>query len=125
MLSYGFDGSSNQSIYNQEKIGSEGTLFATVVIPLCFLEGPKFLWINSNSRSVRSCRPLCLEYTKETKEHVLAFKAEIDDEIEKLEQFVYNLDEEITVSVKFHLICSLIDGKVHSLLTGMNNIICA
>lgn len=119
-MSYGFDGSSNQSIYNQDKVGSENSLFASVIIPLCILHGSNTLWINSNSRSVRYCRPLCLEYTKETKNHVLAVKSSIDEEIKNLGSLVLDLDDDLKVSFKFHMVLSLIDGKVHSYLGGKN-----
>lgn len=77
--------------------------------------------MNSNSRSVAHCRPLSLEYSKETKSLVLAVKSQLDMEIKNLSLFEFDLGDGLIVSVKFHLILSLIDGKINSIITGMKN----
>ena len=49
------------------------------------------LWNNQAPQSIRFCRPLKLEYMKETKEHILKEKNEIDQQIEKLSDFEIEL----------------------------------
>ncbi|XP_020712608.1 uncharacterized protein LOC110117565 [Ceratitis capitata] len=78
IASYGFDGTTGQSMYKQRFLEDESHLkddsvFVTSLIPLKLtddLETP--LWINKSTQSVRFCRPLKIEFTKETKELILA-----------------------------------------------------
>ena len=79
IFSYGFDGSSSQAAYKQKfdspGVKSDNSLFATTVIPLRLVanNNPIF-WTNQAPQPIRFCWPLKLEYTKETKEHVLKEK---------------------------------------------------
>jgi hypothetical protein len=118
VLSYGYDGSSSFSQFNQRKSGCDSNLFATTVIPIIIHHNNTVIWSNPNTRSNRSCRPLCLEYQKETKLHILQHQKKIDSAIRKLRTVTFKLNSCITLNVNFKLICSLIDGKILSILTG-------
>ena len=70
----GFDGASSQSIYKRkfdshkftEELLQEDSLFSTAIVPLLFqIENIDF-WKNSKCSSCHFCRPLHLQYKKET-----------------------------------------------------------
>lgn len=90
IASYGFDGSTGQSMYKQKFCVNESqsfdqSLFATTVIPLKLVgDFGTVLWLNRTPQSVRFCRPLKLEFVKETKEHILTEKNDLDNQIQKL-----------------------------------------
>lgn len=124
IASYGFDGSTGQSMYKQRFLGersdiNDDSLFVTSVIPLKLTDDfGTPLWINQSPQSVRFCRPLKLEFAKETKDLILAEKADLESQIQNLTAFNYNfsIDRKITVTFDLHL--TLIDGKVLNILTG-------
>ena len=67
---------------------------------------------------MRFCRPLELEYMKETKEHVLKEKNEIDLQIEKLSDFKMKLPNDKVLKINYKLYMTLIDGKILNILTN-------
>ena len=66
----------------------------------------------SSTQSIRFCRPLKLEYIKETKEHVLKEKNEINQQIEKLSDFEMELPKDKVLKINYKLYMTLIDGKI-------------
>ncbi|CAH0560414.1 unnamed protein product [Brassicogethes aeneus] len=87
LFSYGFNGSSGQSPYKQkfDTPGfSDSSIFATTVIPLRLVFNDIILWNNRTPQSVRFCRPLKIQFAKETKELVLMEKEDIKDQINQL-----------------------------------------
>lgn len=65
---------------------------ATTIIPLRLIEASgNILWNNRTPQSIRFCRPLKLEYTKETKEIILKEKENIEEEINSLSAFEVSL----------------------------------
>lgn len=80
IFSYGFDGSTGQSMFKQ--MFNENTpesfdqsLFVTSIIPLKLISfSNQIIWLNRTPQSIRFCRPIKIEYVKETKEHILAEK---------------------------------------------------
>lgn len=98
IVSYGFDSSTGYTNYKQqfEKAGSsqnsDSSLLATTIIPLRLIEASgNILWNNRTPQSIRFCRPLKLEYTKETKEIILKEKENIEEEINSLSAFEVSL----------------------------------
>ena len=99
-------------------VKSDNSLFATTVIPLRLVTNNNpILWNNQAPQSMRFCRPLKLEYTKETKEHVLNEKNEIDQQIEKLRDFEMELPYKKVLKINYKLNMTLIDGKILNILT--------
>lgn len=70
ILSWGFDGSSDHSTYNQHfdngSVGSSETnLIATTTIPLRLVaQHGELYWCNRTPQSIRFCSPMSLEYKK-------------------------------------------------------------
>ena len=75
-LKVGFDGASSQSIYKQkfeetdlhEEVQNEESLFQTAIVPLKLVVNGETMWSNSKPSSSHFCRPLHLQYKKETAE---------------------------------------------------------
>lgn len=67
---WGFDGATGQSIYKQAvQSGTsmdEGSLFCSSVVPLRLDINEECVWTNSKPSSTRYCRPLHIQYVKET-----------------------------------------------------------
>lgn len=124
ILSYGFDGSTGQNSFKQIFIGesaggSDNSLFVTSVIPLKIITlDNAIIWINRTPQSVRFCRPLKIEFVKETREHILKEKHNLDQQILNLTNLEYVFGNGRKMSVKYELIMTLIDGKVLNVLTG-------
>ena len=86
IFSYGFDGSSGHSAYKQifDTAGchSDSNLFVITVVPLRLnSEDNNILWNNRTPQSVRFSRALKVEYIKESTEHILKEKQDIDGQI--------------------------------------------
>jgi hypothetical protein len=84
IVSYGFDGSTQQARFNQDlsETFSDSSLFVTSMIPLRLQTScGKILWTNQTPQSTRFCRPQRLEFAKETKEYVIGLKEKYDKEI--------------------------------------------
>ena len=85
----GMDGASSQSIYHQkyddtdleEAKQNEESLFQTAVLPLKLVLYGKDFWVNDTPSSSHYCRPLHLQYKKETKEVLIQEKNRLQDEI--------------------------------------------
>ena len=90
-LKCGMDGASSQSIYMQKfettdlgsvEASSEETLFQTAIVPLKLIVGGKAVWTNEKPNSTHFCRPLHLQYMKETVEVTKNEKEWIDTSVE-------------------------------------------
>jgi len=85
LLSWGMDGSSGQAKYKQRaSLPSnmvDSTLFATTAIPLRLTSSNKLLWQNPCPQSPSFCRPIRIQFVKETKELVLAEKQKVEQEL--------------------------------------------
>lgn len=121
---YGFDGSSGQAQFNQQlSETSDSNLFAVTMTPL-LLESSDFkIWENSSPSSVRYCRPLSLEFVKESKE--LNVKTQKDlQQIRELEAFIILIPDGKLLSIDYKLILSAVDGKVVSHITNTSSFQC-
>lgn len=123
---WGFDGSSNQSQYNQKYANnnaptkkSDANLFATTMVPLRMttLDDLKsIVWNNATPQSPRWCRPLRLQFEKETDEITLKEKESVENEIAALIPFIVTIAG-IKVTVLFKMYLTMIDGKVLAVIT--------
>jgi len=127
IASYGFDGSTGQSLYKQNFVLDasdtlDQSLFVTTLIPLKLVDSiGRVIWMNRSPQSVRFCRPLKIEFVKETKTHILKEKANLDLEIQNLLPMVYEDANKQSYTISFELKMTLIDGKVLNILTGTNS----
>lgn len=140
IASWGFDGSGIQSQYKQRlddtSTEDDHSLFATTLIPLKItpLIDMQELWQNPTPQSVRYCRPLRLQFKKESKQVILEEKKWVEDQIENLTDYIVEIPrkEIASSSIKSPLtpyriiisykICSTaIYGKVLSHITGTSS----
>ncbi|KAK3910723.1 ATP synthase gamma chain [Frankliniella fusca] len=129
----GFDGSANPAQYNQVwkdfPEASDSNMVLTALVPLLLhqrnemLEDVKVLWMNCKPSSIVHCRPLELEFTKES-------AAFIKNKAKELIEARDNLQEtKITVngkefSVKHIVMLTMVDGKVTSAMTETGSATC-
>ena len=66
--------------------------------------------MNRSPQSARFCRPLRIEFIKESKAHILKENAKLDFEIKNLLSFLYEDENQNTIN--FEQKMTLIDGKV-------------
>lgn len=117
-----FDGSTGHSKYNMKLDSSnectDESIFATTLIPLqIFSNEIGNLWTNTSPSSPRFCRPIRIEFAKESKDLILQTKKAVEKEIEDLENLVLDIEgRKIFITARFHM--TLIDGKVLSIITG-------
>lgn len=99
--SWGFDGSTGQALYKQHFPGSdedisinEKSLFATTFIPLRIVIDKHYIaWLNPTPQSYRFCRPLHIQYKKETNNLILEEKSVIEEQIKSLTPFTTETSE--------------------------------
>ncbi|KAG8237915.1 hypothetical protein J437_LFUL018024 [Ladona fulva] len=123
---WGCDGSSGHSIYKQsaEYDFDENSLFFTSVVPLqlyTFDENSEkvVVWQNPKPSSTRYCRPLRLEFIKETTSHIQAAINSVEEEIRLLKPSEYS--SEVECSVKHSLRLIMVDGNVCNAITNNRN----
>lgn len=125
---WGFDGSTGHSAYQQKWRSKENmsdeSLFATTVIPLRLATSTGLiLWNNRAPQSSRFCRPIKLESVKESIDVILRQKQLIEDQIKKLNIFEVVV-EDSTIRVHFSLLLTLINGKILNATTNIKSSQC-
>lgn len=111
---WGFDGSSGHSSYKQAFHGTgedDSSVFITCLVPLRLMCNNKVIWENLCPASTVYCRPLKMEFVKESSDVSVAEKKRFDREINSIENSLTNLEDR-TVQVKHNLIFAMVDGKV-------------
>ena len=134
---WGYDGSSSQSQYKQSGVSNDGQIFHTSLVPLQLTRGDSVVWQNRTPSSTRFCRPLKLEYVKETKEINISEDGYWNEQISQLQPHTVRLDKEpdddsetdsgtdhVDVIITFHLLETMIDGKVHANVTRTSTQCC-
>lgn len=125
---WGFDGSSGQSEYKQRFEGVnklDSSVFLTSLVPIKLVcNKPRhfesIIWQNPRSSSPRFCRPLKLQFARETTELTMQEKTNMDNQIKNLVPFRYIVNNK-TITVHFELHLTMIDGKVCNALTSNNS----
>ena len=124
-LKLGFDGSSGQSEYKQrfQDVTLSDFFTSTVPIKLSLCENPNVvIWKNSRPSSTRFCRPIKVQFARETKELTLREKENIESQINNLQLFEMTLPEDnICVRITFVIYLTMIDSKVGNVLTDNNS----
>lgn len=116
---WGFDGSSGHSSYKQAFCDSEATdsaVFITSLVPLRIVAKKSIIWENPRPASTRYCRPIKIEFVKESNKLCVAEKNKMDKQIKTIQ----DSDVEIKsrkVKINHKLIFSMVDGKVCNALT--------
>ena len=116
---WGFDGSSGHSSYKQAFHGpgaSDSSVLITSIVPLRLVCNDKIVWQNPRPSSTRFCRPLKIEFTKETASILVREKERVDEELNDLEMSVVPVGERL-VKVSHKLTLVMIDGKVCNAIT--------
>lgn len=117
---WGFDGSSGHSSYKQAFHGleaSDSAVFISCIVPMRLVCGETVMWQNPSPASTRYCRPLKIEFIKESTEVSIAEKKRIDDQINQLRKSTIIMQGK-SLSVTHTLIFAMIDGKVCNALTA-------
>lgn len=120
---WGFDGSSGHSSYKQafySSNASDSSVFITSIVPLKLVSGNEVVWKNPRPSSTRFCRPLKIEYTKETTSVSNLEKIRVEDEKKNLEETLVLVGEN-SLKVHHDLFLVMIDGKVCNAITGTNS----
>lgn len=122
---WGCDGSSNHSTYkqkydNNEELLIDRNLFMTCLVPLQLFvysdNGKIIVWQNSRFSSTRFCRPVRLQFIKETTEIILQEKEYKDEQIKALQPTVVIGFTEI-VKIQHKLCMTMLDGKTCHAIT--------
>lgn len=123
---WGCDGTSGQNVYKQkfydsDKIFTESNIFFTSLVPLqltCINENKEniVIWNNPRPSSTRYCRPIKIEFLKETAETTKEQVKYVKDQEKNLVPFSeYYRGKQITV--RFNLALTMVDGKVCNALS--------
>lgn len=124
LIKWGCDGSSGHSMYKQksdnEELLTDRNLFLTCLVPLqLFVESNNsktIVWQNSRPSSTRFCRPVKLQFIKETTEVILQEKQYMDQQIQALQPTIVTGFTEI-VSIQHKLCMTMLDGKTCHAIT--------
>lgn len=120
---WGCDGSSGQSEYKQKlpeesNVISDANLFIVSMVPIRLIDRAtgNIIWQNPAPSSIRFCRPIQIEYSKETPEKTKTVVNQVKDQIKLLNPSLINKNGE-GVEIKHELFLTMIDGKVAQVLT--------
>lgn len=111
---WGFDGSSGHSSYKQAFCGI--SVFITCLVPLRLMFRKIVLWQNPRCGSTKYCRPIKIEFIKESTSVSIAEKANIENQIKNLQESSFTIQSK-QLKVAHKLIFSMVDGKVCNALT--------
>ena len=123
---WGFDSATAQSTYTQRfhheipDTYCKDSLMSTTLTPLNLNVGTTLLWRNKVPSSTRYCRPIKLEYIKETDSVSQAEFKRCEDEIKALHSTDVKItinkgsdqEKEIIIQIKHSLYSTVVDGKV-------------
>lgn len=120
---WGFDGSSSHTQYKQKFISETADdkyMFLSSLVPLRLSyeknDSTVVLWQNPKPSSSRFCRPISLQYRKETDELVKAKKQDIDQQVENLSPTKIKVNENV-YEVVHKAIFTMVDGKLCNALS--------
>lgn len=120
---WGCDGSSGQSEYKQILLGendkiSDANLFIASLVPIKLIntDTNMVLWQNKTFSSVRYCRPILIEFSKETPDKTKEVVNALQNQINQLQVTQLNKNDEV-IQIQHELFLTMIDGKVGQVLT--------
>jgi hypothetical protein len=107
IYTYGFNGSSGHSMYNQKfsEDSSDSALFASTAVPQKLLSDSfGVIWTNPSPASPRFVRPLRLQFIKETKDVVTSTRNILQQQIKDLQSLKLDIAGcEVSIRADFHL----------------------
>lgn len=115
-MKWGFDGSSGHAEYKQkfEKDAgdsNDANMFITSLVPINAETNGKMLFQNPRPSSTRYCRPVRIQFIRETTDVSILEKTYIENQIEKLTPTHIEVDSR-TISVQYKMVLTMVDGKV-------------
>ena len=124
---WGFDGATGQAVYKQKYSADaatasreEGALFCTTLVPLELTICGQRIWLNDKPSSTRFCRPLHLQYVRETPEVSRAERDHFVRQADSLSPTELELDG-VRVRIRHELELTMIDGKVANALSNTSS----
>lgn len=126
---WGFDGASSQSQYKQkfeDPNGDDSSIFITSLVPIVLHaedELQNVYWQNTKPSSTTLCRPLRLQFQKESEEFVLEVNEDVNNEIDDLTPTVIRYKNN-SIEISHELICTMVDGKICNHLSGNKSSLC-
>ena len=119
---WGMDGATGQSVYKQktsdQQSGAEESLFCSTVVPLQLVIEGKESWRNPKPSSTRLCRPVRLQFEKETAELIKSEEKKMKDQISELQPTLVQLSDGTMISIRHEFHLTMIDGKVATVISG-------
>ena len=124
---WGFDGATGQAVYKQKYSSDtatasrdEGALFCTTLVPLELTVCGERVWLNDKPSSTRFCRPLRLQYVRETPEVSRAERDYFVGQANSLSPTELELDG-FVIRIRHELELTMIDGKVANALSNTSS----
>lgn len=112
---WGSDGSGSQSNYKQKCEGDDSNILTTSIVPLRLQVdhelNKKILWQNPRTSSTRFCRPVRIQFTKETNDVIKAEFSDIENQIDQLSTTKINANNNEYI-IHHKLLRTMVDGKV-------------
>ena len=115
---WGCDGASDQSQYKisfNNELSDDSSLFACSLVPIKLYDSitGTVIWKNNKPSSTRMCRPISLQFVKETSETINATIEHVNSQVKLLTPSNCTNDTSIT-----HKLClTMIDGKICNNIT--------
>ncbi|XP_025417521.1 uncharacterized protein LOC112688501 [Sipha flava] len=120
---WGFNGSSGFSEYKQSTLSgsSDSNLFVTSMVPIYLANevDNHVIWQNPACSLTRYCRPIRLQYAKETIELSLNEENYLSQQISQLTPYIHDKG-----AVKFSMDFTMIDGKICNAVTETSSMKC-
>lgn len=123
---WGSDGSGSQNRYKQKCEGDDSYILTTSVVPLQLshtdleTENTTILWQNPRTSSTRFCRPIKIEFRKETDDVIKSEFSLIQNQIDQLTPTIV-VKENKTYIISHELQQTMVDGKVCNSLMSVSS----
>lgn len=123
---WGSDGSGSHSRYKQKCEGDDSNILATSVVPLQLnyknaeLNKSTILWQNPRTSSTRYCRPIKIQFIKETDDVIKSEFSLVQNQITQLTPTTINKDNKMFI-VFHELQQTMVDGKVCNSLMSVSS----
>ena len=95
---------------------SDESVFLVCLVPLKMVHNNKIVWKNERPCSIKYCRPIQFEFTKEKEQNTKELYEFYEKKITELISYNVQLFG-LTFIVKYEMKCTMIDGKVCNVLT--------
>lgn len=116
---WGFDGSSSHSLYKQKFVedldATDSDIFLSSIVPLKMTAKTDFsediVWQNPRTSSTKYCRPIKLQFLKESDELIKKEGEYIENQVLQLKSTLVNIEGH-EIKVHHSLLQTMVDGKV-------------